>query len=90
MPNTSAATKALRQAKKRALRNALVKKTYKTAVKQVAKAIDVAETDILPLLYKAQKQLDKAAKRGVIKKNTAARKLSRLAKKIHQKKKQAT
>lgn len=89
MPNTSAAAKALRQAKKRALRNALVKKTYKTAVKQVGKAIDLAETDILPLLYKAQKQLDKAAKRGVIKKNTAARKLSRLAKKIQQKKKQA-
>lgn len=47
-------------------------KTFKKLV--VAKKVDEAETS-LPSLYKA---IDKAAKRGVIKKNTAARKKSRL------------
>lgn len=82
MPNKRSAKKALRQDKKRTERNLEVKKAYKQAVKAVEKALrEKKETTELAVL--AQKKLDKAAKIGVIKKNTAARKLSRLMKKVN-------
>ncbi len=79
MPNKQNARKALRQAKKRTVQNLSVKKAYKAAVKAtvVATKAEVAEKMRL-----AQKKLDKAAKKGVLKKNAAARKLSRLTKKV--------
>ncbi len=79
MPNKQNARKALRQAAKRAVQNLKVKKTYKQAVKKanVGEAADLKE-----LLRTAQQALDKARKRGVLTKNTAARKLSRLTKRV--------
>lgn len=77
MPNKQNAKKALRQAKKREALNLIVKKAFKKAVKET-KVATVAEFKEKARL--AQKALDKAAKKGVIKKNTAARKLSRLMK----------
>lgn len=79
MPNKQNARKALRQAKKRTAANLLVKKSFKKAVKEVVAA---STSDVAEKLRLAQKQLDKAAKKGVIKKNTASRKLSRLMKKV--------
>jgi small subunit ribosomal protein S20 len=79
MPNTNSAKKALRQDVKRAKINLTVKKVYKEAVK-VAKTAISAGKEPTDLIKDAQIKLDKAAKRGVIKKNTAARKLSRLMK----------
>jgi len=76
MPNLQNAKKALRQAQKRAVQNKIVKEAYKGALK----AVEKGETDLTPLLQEAQKRLDKASKRGVLKKNAAARKLSRLSK----------
>lgn len=78
MPNLKNAKKALRRAKRRALGNAVVTKTYKTAVRTVKKAVVAGETELKEKLRLAQKALDKAAKRGVIKRNTAGRRLSRL------------
>lgn len=83
MPIKQSAKKALRQAKKRALANAVVRVAYKKAVKDTFDAIKAGEKDLAEKLRYAQKKLDKAAKKGVIKRKTAARKLSRLAKKIH-------
>lgn len=83
MPNLKNAKKALRQSARRAVRNLEVKNTYKKAVKTARKAIEVGEKDLQETLRQAQKTLDKAAKRGVIKKNAAARKLSRIMKKAH-------
>ncbi len=76
MPNLKNAKKALKQSKKRAAANLIVKK----AVKTVRKAVVAGEGDLTEKLRLAQKKLDKAVKKGVLKKNTAARKLSRLAK----------
>ena len=81
MPIKNSAKKALRQTKKRTLANLQVKKAYKDAVKAVLKGLDGGK-DVKEELKLVQKKLDKAAKKGVIKKNTAARKLSRLTKKI--------
>ncbi len=81
MPNKSAGRKALRQSKKNAVANLARKEAFKGALKKVLKAKTVEEA--MKLVIQAQKALDKAAKVGTIKKNTAARKLSRLMKKVH-------
>ena len=85
MPNKPNAKKALRQAKKRQGWNEEKKNTYKKAIKTTLKAKNQEEQ--LKLVKIAQKALDKAAKRGVIKKNAASRKLARLMKKINTPKK---
>lgn len=73
MPITRSAKKALRQNKRRHARNLLRMRAYKEAVKKAKK------TKSLEALTAAYKTIDKAAKTGVIKKNTASRKKSRLA-----------
>ncbi|MFA4831014.1 MAG: 30S ribosomal protein S20 [Patescibacteria group bacterium] len=82
MPIKQSAKKELRKIKKRTALNLAVKDAYKKAVKDVTKAFAAGEKDLAEKLRLAQKKLDKAAKRGVIKKQTAARKLSRLMKKV--------
>lgn len=83
MPNTASAKKELRKTKKRTALNTAVKEAYKKAIKQVMRGIEAGDKDLTDKVKLAQKKLDKAAKKGVIKKNTAARKLSRLMKKVH-------
>jgi len=81
MPITKSAKKALRQNVRRKIRNLKRKNTMKALVKQTKKLASAKQSEeaikLLPKLYKA---IDKAAKRGIIKKNTAARKKSRLTK----------
>jgi small subunit ribosomal protein S20 len=78
MPITPQAKKALRKARKHALRNTMIRNAYKNAMKAVKKAA-AAGLEVSELLRVAQKKLDKAAKRGILKPKAAARKLSRLA-----------
>ena len=83
MPITKSAQKALRQNAKRASVNRMYEKRIKILAKEVSSFIKEKKKDeakaLLPKIYKA---LDKAAKTNVIKKNTASRKKSRLAKQI--------
>ncbi|NCO05327.1 MAG: 30S ribosomal protein S20 [Candidatus Magasanikbacteria bacterium] len=83
MPILNNAKKALRQSKKRAAENKIVKDAYKQALKAVRKALEAGEKDLTEKIQFAQKKLDKAAKKGVLKKNTASRKLSRLMKRVN-------
>lgn len=80
MPITQSAKKALRGSLKKKAVNDRRNKTMKDAVKKVEKLVkakDAPSTKAeLSLAYKA---IDKAAKTGIIKKNTASRKKSRLA-----------
>lgn len=85
MPIKQSAKKALRQAKKRALANKLVRDSYKQIVKTTKKAIVVGE-DAIESMKLVQQKLDKAAKKGVIKKKTASRRLSRLVKQMNKSK----
>jgi len=83
MPITKSAKKALRQSERRKIRNLQKKEKIKKLIKQVkglalGKKFEEAQK-LLPRVYKI---LDKAAKTGLIKKNTAARKKSRIAKAI--------
>ena len=76
MANTSSAKKAHRAEARRRVFNMRRAKTMKDTVKEFTKSKDGA------LLSKAQQAIDKALKRGLIKKNTAARMKSRLAKQV--------
>ncbi|MBI5005087.1 MAG: 30S ribosomal protein S20 [Candidatus Lloydbacteria bacterium] len=80
MPITASAKKALRSSFRKKAFNDRRKSAMKEEIKKFGKLIDAKNKkeaeSLLPRLYKA---IDKAAKRGVIKKNTAARKKSRIA-----------
>lgn len=73
----------MRQSRKHAIINKQFRDAYKEAVKSAKKALATGEKDVVEKIRLAQKKLDKAVKRGVIKKNTAGRKLSRLMKKVN-------
>jgi small subunit ribosomal protein S20 len=80
--NKSAVKKA-RQGEKNRLRNAHVKSTMKTNIKKVLVALQGKDKDGLQQTFKeAVTCIDKAASKGVIHKNNAARRISRLAKKV--------
>jgi len=83
MPITKSAKKALRQNKRRREKNLRRLNVLKDTVKKIKKLVGAKKTEealkLLPLTYKA---IDKACKTGVIKKNTAARKKSRITKLI--------
>jgi len=80
MPITKGAEKAHRQSERKRVINIRRKSTMKDAEKAIAKAAlsgDAAKAkELLPAAYKA---VDKAAKGGIIKGNTASRKKARLA-----------
>lgn len=79
MPITSSAKKALRASRRKRVMNLRRIKTLRDSTKDVKKAAISGEGDAKALLAKAYKAIDKAAKRGVIKKGAADRKKSRLA-----------
>ncbi|MDP4007122.1 MAG: 30S ribosomal protein S20 [bacterium] len=81
MPITKSAKKALRQNVRGKIRNLKRKNAMKDLVKQTRKlAAAQQQKEALQLLPRLYKAIDKAAKRGIIKKNAAARKKSRLTK----------
>jgi small subunit ribosomal protein S20 len=83
MPITSSAKKALRASKRKKVFNDRRKKELQNVVKEYKKLlISKATEEAQKLLPKVQKALDKAAKSGLIKKNNASRKKSRLMKKL--------
>lgn len=83
MPNKKSAEKELRKSVKRALKNAQVKDKISRLTKQTKKAISSGQDNAKDLLKEAMTALDKAAKTGLIKKNTRDRKKSRLHKKLN-------
>lgn len=83
MPNTKSAIKAMRSSAKKRVVNLVTIGKYKDAVKAVRKAVTGKKKDeAVKALQNAYKQLDKALKKHIIKKNKAARLKSRLAKAI--------
>jgi small subunit ribosomal protein S20 len=83
MPITTSAKKALRGSKRKQVFNLNCRVAMKTAVKEVVKfVVDKKAGEAKTALSKAYQAIDKAVKRGVIKKNTAARKKSRLSAQI--------
>ena len=83
MPITKSAKKALRSGARKKLVNDRRKAVLKETVKSVKKFVSAKDgKQAESVLAKAYQAIDKAAKRGVIKKNAAARKKSRLVKAV--------
>ncbi len=81
MPITKSAKKALRGSKAKKAVNDSNKKIMKESIKNIEKLVKEKKKDeakkLLPVAYST---IDKAAKKGIIKKNNASRKKSRLSK----------
>ncbi len=79
MPITSSAKKALRSSKRKRVFNLRRKNDMQSVIKEYKKLVIAKKTDeAKKLIPKLQKAIDKAEKRGIIKKNNASRKKSRL------------
>lgn len=83
MPNNAAAEKRMRQERKRRLHNRMVKSIVKTQVTKARLAIDAGEENAEEAVRAAVSELDRAAKKGVIHHNNAARRKSRLMKQLN-------
>jgi small subunit ribosomal protein S20 len=83
MANIKSQIKRNRQNEVRHERNKAVRSELKTRVKKTVAAVEAGETENAQELYRiAQKRIDMAATRGILSKKTAARRKSRLAKKL--------
>lgn len=83
MANTKSAEKRARSNEKKRQHRAAQKSAMRTAVKRFLAAVEQQDKEKAAVLLKeATRKLDKAASKGLIHKNTAARKKSRLTKKL--------
>ena len=83
MPNRKSAKKELRKNATNVVYNKKIKDNVKGLVKKSVKAIEAKDEKAKELVAKTLKTLDKAAQKGVLKKNTRNRRKSRLAKKLN-------
>ncbi len=83
MPNLKNAKKALRQSKKREIKNSALTENIKWLRKKSAKAVEAKSENTQDLIKKTVKAVDKAVKKGIMKKNTGNRNKSRLMKKYN-------
>ncbi|HSI71662.1 MAG TPA: 30S ribosomal protein S20 [Fimbriimonas sp.] len=83
MANTKSAKKDLRRSEKKRVQNQSVRTALKTYVKKARTTITTGDSAaMVESLRLAEKMLDKAVQNGVIHKNQAARRKSRIAKQI--------
>jgi small subunit ribosomal protein S20 len=81
MPNTESAKRSLRKKEARRLRNRAERSTLRTTIKKVRVAVGAGDAvQSKDALQVAIKKLDRAADKGLIHKNKAARDKSRLTK----------
>ncbi|QNT78949.1 30S ribosomal protein S20 [Entomobacter blattae] len=83
MANIASARKRIRQTERRTARNTARKSRMRTFIKKVEHAIASGnKEEALTALKIAQPEMQRAASKGVVHKNTIARKLSRLSGRI--------
>lgn len=80
MPITQSAKKAIRGSLRKKAFNDQRKRVMKEIIKKIEKVAKTDKSEAMKMLSSAFKAIDKAAQKGVIKKNNAARKKSRLSK----------
>jgi small subunit ribosomal protein S20 len=78
LANTKSAQKRIRSDARKRMRNLRVRSRVKTFIKKAEQAIFTGSDDSADLVRVACSELDKAATKGVIHKNNAARRKSRL------------
>ena len=83
MPNTKSAIRRVRRVKKQTQINRIRKSKYKNAIKQMDNLLISKEKDKAKKNFsKFQSILMQVAKSGIISRNTASRKISRVSKKL--------
>ena len=83
MPNTKSAIRRVRRVKKQTVVNKIRKSKYKSAIRQMEKLLNSGDKEKAKKNFKKfQSILMQVAKSGIISKNTASRKISRISKKI--------
>jgi small subunit ribosomal protein S20 len=80
MANIKSQIKRNRQNERRRMRNKVARSELKTRVKRAAEGLESGADDTGDRVRAAQKRLGKAAEKGVVHKNQAARRTSRLMK----------
>ncbi len=83
MPNTRSAAKMMRVAERRRQRNRTIKSAVKTFVRKAERGVTATVEDAGALVVRAIRSLDKAASKGVLHRRNAARRKSRLMKKLN-------
>lgn len=83
MPNIKSAVKRVKVTKAKALQNKIRKSNLKTVLKKADAAVANNAPDKAEAIRLAIKAVDKAAAKGLMHKNCAARKKSQLAKKLN-------
>ncbi|MBR4748320.1 MAG: 30S ribosomal protein S20 [Abditibacteriota bacterium] len=82
MPNIKSVMKDVKKSRENHLRNVSTKSRIKTLTKKTKLAIDEKADNVAALMNESFSVIDKAAKRGIIHPNQAARRKARLAKKL--------
>ena len=83
MPNTKSSIRRVRRVKKQTQVNRVRKSKYKNAIKQMELLLKAKEIDKAKKYFsKFQSILMQVAKSGIVDKNTASRKISRISKRI--------
>ena len=86
MPNTKSAIRRVRRVKKQTQVNRIRKSKYKNVVKQMDLLLKKNEKEKAKKYFsKFQSILMQVAKSGIVRRNTAARKISRISKRIYSK-----
>ena len=83
MPNIKSVAKDVKKSRENHLRNIAAKSRIKTLVKKTKAAAENSDADAGKLLVETVSAVDNAAKRGIIHKNAAARRKSRLMKSLN-------
>ncbi|WP_462412276.1 30S ribosomal protein S20 [Neobacillus sp. Marseille-QA0830] len=84
MPNIKSAIKRVKTSEARNAQNTMAKSAMRTAVKKVESAVTINDAAAAKeALVTASSKLDKAAAKGLIHKNAAARQKARLTKKVN-------
>jgi len=82
LPNIKSVMKDVKKSRENQIKNVSTKSKIKTLTKKTKTAIDEKAENISSLMNESFSTIDKAVKRGIIHPNQAARRKSRLAKKL--------
>ena len=83
MANTRSAIKRIKQSEKRRLRSRAARSAIRSSVKSARAALLAKSPESAAAVHEAIRTLDQAASRGVMHRNTAARKKSALARTLN-------
>ncbi len=83
MPNIKSAIKRVKTSKRKNTENTIIKSSLRTSIRKYKEAVAGNDPKAAELLKATTKKIDQAASKGIIHKNTASRKISRLTKTLN-------